>query len=130
VATVAVWQSVDLGLRAYWNDSETTRSEIKHWGRDLESALRAIEKSKTADEVFALLNGFIRGISNASASAEPSLGPTPVQSAEHIAVWLAKLKAVSSKGDQVRPDAGEALAKLYAVMRAASRKLEAIAESD
>ena len=58
--------------------------------------------------------------------------PTPVQSAAHIAIWLGNLKAVTSKGDQIAPEAGEILAKLYAVMqqRPGSSKISRKATSE
>ena len=111
---------------------ETTRPEINDGEPDLESTLGAIEKCKSADEVFALLNGFLSGIRKTSTWAHPSLGPTPVQSAAHIAIWLGNLKAVTSKGDQIAPEAGEILAKLYAVMqqRPGSSKISRKATSE
>ena len=94
----------------------------------LESTVKAIEACTTADEVFSALNRFL-SLERTRVAIWLAPAPMRISSSKDIYAWLRELKAASTRGDQLTPEVTLLLPELYGVMRAASRKIDAIGKS-
>ena len=95
---------------------------------NLESTVKAIEACTTADEVFGTLNRFL-SLERTRVAIWLAPAPMRISSSKDIYAWLRELKAASTRGDQLTGEITVLLPELYGVMRAASRKIEAIGRS-
>jgi len=87
-------------------------------------AIAKIEACKTSEDVIAVTNSVIVQARKKSQAFQSMVAPMPVESIGGISTWLAELRAAtrlrSGKGN------GEILALVYAILRTAVRKIEAI----
>ena len=94
----------------------------------LESTVKAIEACTTADEVFGALNRFL-SLERTRVAIWLAPAPMRISSSKDIYAWLRELIAVSTRGGQLTGEITLLLPELYGVMRAASRKIDAIGKS-
>jgi hypothetical protein len=90
----------------------------------VETFINKLETCRTAEEVLAVVNIFLTVARDRSISFSALQGPIPVDAAADIGIWLRKLRLAAERLNA--GDAGEIFAQVYAVMRMAARKLEAI----
>ncbi len=90
----------------------------------METFINKLETCKTAEEVLAVVNIVLTAARDRSIPFSALYGPIPVDTAADIGIWLRKLRLAAERLDA--GDAAEIFAEVYAVMRMAARKLEAI----
>jgi len=92
----------------------------------VDSTIAAIARCKTADDVFASVNWFLAKLDKTSNAFRAVAGPLPVRAERDVRVWLFKLKDASREAQPERTKSIDELAQMYAVCKAANRRLEAI----
>ena len=90
----------------------------------MDNAITQIEACTTAAELFAAVNAFLGEVQNASAAFQAVRGPWPVFTRCELGIWLRELKAAA--GPQTADEVMDAFGGVFAALRAAVRKLEAI----
>ena len=97
-------------------------------GQTVESAITKIQQCKTADEVFAVTNALLTQVQNISSAVRTMSGPKPIRSASDLGAWVHELKARTNL--QSADESTEVLSQLFAWLRVAERKLDAIGYRD
>jgi hypothetical protein len=90
----------------------------------VETFINELETCTTADEVLAVINALLTVARKKSIQFSALHGPIPVEAAADIGIWLRKLRLAAERLNA--GDAAEIFAQVYAVMRMAARKLEAL----
>jgi len=90
----------------------------------VETFINKLETCKTAEEVLAVVNIVLTAARDRSIPFSALYGPIPVDTAADIGIWLRKLRLAAEPLNA--GDAAEIFAQVYAVLRMAARKLDAI----
>ena len=92
----------------------------------MDSTIAAISRCKTPDDAFASVNWFLAKLDKTTVAFRAVAGSVPVCSDRDVRVWLSKLKDAHS-GEQLKStESIDELAQMYAVCKAANKRLEAI----
>ena len=105
---------------------EPTRLSTSIDHPSMESTLAAIRESKSADQVFAAVNGFLAKIQKTTPIFQTLPGDISIHSMQDIRTWLQGLRRMANTTTGVVIPSGDTLAEMYAVLRVALRKLEVI----
>ncbi len=88
----------------------------------MDRTVAQIEACKTADEVFTVVTAFLQEARTTRGAFRTLSCPVPIRSLHDLRTWSRVLRSTA----QPRGECAEMLAQAFAVVRAASRKLDAI----
>jgi hypothetical protein len=90
----------------------------------MDAALAIIKESKSADEVFAAVNGFLAEIDKTDPIFQTLPDAISISSVQNIKTWLRELRTIANTTTGGVISSRDTLSEMYAVLRAALRKLE------
>jgi hypothetical protein len=91
-------------------------------GGSVDRTIAQIEACKTADEVFAVVTAFLQEARTTRGAFRTLSCPLPIRSLHDVRTWSRVLRSTV----QPQSESADLLGEAFAVVRAASRKLDAI----